>query len=131
MLLVSYLLNFSLLLSLLLRSVLSLEQLLNNGQSVQTLLCCFPIVALCCLCLPCATYSYLQLPCATCYCILAKNTLFIYIMTLSLLLSRQSIHQSIYSFYEPFLHSYTSRLTLSHNSSLSRASSSLLASFAV
>jgi hypothetical protein len=49
---------------------------------------CLPMVALCGLWLPCATYGYYQLPCATCYCILAKTTLFIYIMTLSLLPGR-------------------------------------------
>jgi hypothetical protein len=45
-----------------------------------------PMVALCCLCLPCAT----------CYCILAKNTLFIYHDLVSL--ARQIIYPSIHSF---------------------------------
>jgi hypothetical protein len=60
--------------------------MLNNGQSVQTLLCCFPMVAL----------YYLWLPSvALCYQLLhigEDHTLYIYIMTLSLLLGRQSIH---------------------------------------
>jgi hypothetical protein len=88
------------------RAVQCLRSLLNNGQLVQTLLCCFPMVAF--LWLP--SYGYLmlpmvascylwlpQLPYATCYCMLAKTILFIYIVTLSLLLGRLSIN--------PFIHS--------------------------
>jgi hypothetical protein len=62
-----------------------------------------------------------------CYCILlpigTDHTLYIYILLLCLLLGRRSIHQSIHSFYEPFLHSYTSWLHLSLNKSFVRVKS--------
>jgi hypothetical protein len=63
--------------------------------------------------LPHAAYGCLVLPMVTsvalCYLLLhagQDHTLYIYHDLVSL--ARQIIHQSIHSFYEPFLHSYTS-----------------------
>jgi hypothetical protein len=70
-----------------------------------------------CLVLPTVALRYLWLPLvALCYLLLhisKDHALYIYHDLVSL--AGHIIHPSIHSFHEPFLHSYTSRLTLSHN----------------
>jgi hypothetical protein len=74
------------------QAVITTAKLSHNNSQAQTILCY-------CLLLHTATYWH------------RPHSLHVYILLLCLLLGRRSIHQYIHSFYEPFLHLYTSRLT--------------------